>query len=174
MRNTLIGAKRVAMALALAAFCGTGCTSISLESNKNAAAIHKVDRLFILINQGEVKDQPLSKMLATAFQNCFTNAAPKVDIAITSPLDLDENAYKASITNFHADAVFVVSVNTFIIDEFGGYPTIMYDASLFDPSMKQRVWRAAINNSGGTALMERRMWEMAEKIVQQLHQDGFF
>ena len=167
--RTLLGISFITLAL----FCGSGCTSVSLESNKDAAAVHKINRLFILINQGEVKSQPLSKSLAAAFENCFSNTPTRVDIAIASPLDLDESGYKSRMETFNADAVLVVGVQTFIVDQFGGYPTIMYDASLYDSAMKKREWRAAINNSGGTALMNRRMKEMSESIVSQLKLDGF-
>jgi hypothetical protein len=67
----------------------------------------------------------------------------------------------------------VVRVTTFVVSEYGGYPTIMYDVSLFDPEVKKRLWRGSVNNSGGTALMSRRMREMAEAIVSQLSKDGF-
>jgi hypothetical protein len=178
MKNLLARRAWLAMALILAVLCGAGCTSVSLDSvsmatNEDKAAVHKVDRLFIVVNQGEGKNQPLSQSLVKAFQGCFTNATPQMDITVVSPLDLDENAYQSRISNFNADAVLVIAVKTFIVDETGGYPVILYDASLYEPTLHKRIWRAAINNSGGTALMDRRMREMAEKIVQQLHQDGF-
>ena len=59
------------------------------------------------------------------------------------------------------------------VDEAGGYPMLKYDVSLFDPMMKKRLWRGAVNNSGGTAFIQRRMHDMAEAIVNQLRQDGF-
>jgi hypothetical protein len=89
------------------------------------------------------------------------------------PLDLDEKSHLEKAKSFEADAILTVKAVSGIIDEFGGYPTIIYDASLYDPDLKKRLWRGNINNSGGTALMSRRMREMAVEIVTQLRKDGF-
>jgi hypothetical protein len=159
--------------LMMAAWFGAGCTSVSLQSSKDASAVRKTDRLFIIINQDDVKKQQLAKSLAVSFQGCFTNGAPIVEMSVLSPLDLDESAVDRRVRDFHADTVLIVSLKTFIIDETGGYPNMVYDASLYEASTHKRIWRAAINNSGSTDLMDRRMREMAEKIVQQLRQDGF-
>jgi hypothetical protein len=157
--------------LVLAAICGSGCSSITIQSNKDATAVHKVERLYILINHGDVEKQSLSLALAASFKNCLSNSPVQLMVSIASPLELDERAHDKEIASFRPDAVLVVQVKTFIIDEFNGYPKILYDASLYPPTMNKRLWRAGISNSGGQ--MKRRMRDMTEKIVQQLRQDGF-
>jgi hypothetical protein len=74
---------------------------------------------------------------------------------------------------FGCDAVLVIKATAGIIGDFGHYPTIIYDASLFDPQLKKRLWRARINNSGPSMVMKRRFREMSESIVRQLKNDGF-
>jgi len=163
-----------AVGLVLSAlFLGAGCTSVKLKSTKDPAAVRKINRLFVLINQGETDNPKLSNELIEHFRNSLSNSPVKLEFSIMSPLDLDEQVHDAKIKQFDADAVLVIRVTTFILSEYGGYPTIIYDVSLFDPEMKKRLWRGSVNNSGGTALMNRRMREMAEAIVSQLKKDGF-
>lgn len=161
------------LAVALAMIFVAGCTSISLESNKDPASVRTLRRVFILISASDTKDQTLATSLETAFRECFTNATPVVEVAITSPLDLDEHALTSRMVRFTPDAVLTVSAKSRVVDTYGNYPRIVYDASLFDPIAKKRIWRASIENAGSTEVMDWRMREMAEKIVQQLHQDGF-
>jgi hypothetical protein len=161
------------MVMTWIALGGAGCTSISVQSATDLAAVRKLDRLFIVINQDDVKKEPLTQSLRVSLQGCFTNGTPIMEMFIPSPLDLDERALDRRVRDFHPDAVLIVSLKTFTVDQTGGYPNMDYDASLFEATTHKRIWRAAINNSGSTDLMDRRMREMAGKIVQQLRQDGF-
>ena len=154
-------------------FLGAGCTSVNLKSTKDPAAVRKINRLFVLINQGETDTPKLSNELTQHLRNSLSNSPVKLEFSVMSPLELDERVHDAKIKQFDADGVLVIRVTTFIISEYGGYPTIIYDVSLFDPEIKKRLWRGSVNNSGGTALMNRRMREMAEAIVSQLRKDGF-
>jgi hypothetical protein len=152
----------------------SGCTSVTIQSNKDASAVHQLNRMFVVINHGEVKDQELSNYLIDGFKGCFSNAPVQVDYTVLSALDLDTKSHEQQIKAFNPDAVLEVSVTTYVISaEYGGYPTIMYDASLYNPDLTKRIWRAAIDNSGGTALMKMRMHQMAGKIATQLQTDGF-
>ena len=152
---------------------GTGCTSVKLQATKDQASVRRIQRLFVLVDQGEIGKQTLSENFLTSFQSCLTNTPVQLASSISSPLELDERIHDAKIAAFDADAVLVIHIKTGVVDEFGGYPLIVYDASLFDAGRKKRWWRAVINNAGGTALMKRRMREMAEEIVSQLKRDGF-
>ena len=173
MKKTLLKRVWVLAGMALAMVCFVGCTSISLESNKDPAAVRKLNRLFVLINQGDTKNKPLSQSLSSAFREYFTNGTPQVDIAIASSLDLDESAMRSRMAGFTPDAILTISAVNYVVDPYGNYPRIVYDVSLFDPIAKRRIWRASIDNSGSTDFMDRRMREMARKIVQQLQLDGF-
>lgn len=151
-----------------------GCTSITIKSNKDASAVRQLNRLSIVINHGEVSDKALSNYLIDGFKSCFSNAPVQVDYTVLSALDLDTKSHEQQIKAFNPDAVLEVSVTTYVVSaEYGGYPTIMYDASLYNPDLTKRLWRAAIDNSGGTALMKLRMHQMAGKIATQLQADGF-
>jgi hypothetical protein len=150
----------------------SSCTSISVKSNKDASASRKINRLFVIVNHGEVNDQKYSNELIQSLKNCLSNSPVQLEFSVMTPLDLNPEMHQEKVRAFDAEAVLVISVSTYVINEFGGYPTILYDASLFDPEQKKRLWRGAINNSGGTALMKRRMREMAEKLVGQLRHDG--
>lgn len=150
-----------------------GCTSVKLQSTKDPAAVRKLSRLFILINQGETDSANLSNELAGYFRNSLSNSPVELEFSIVSPLELDERVHEAKVKQFGADAILAIRVATFVVSEYGGYPTIVYDVSLFERDFKKRLWRGSVNNSGGTALMSRRMREMAEAIVAQLRKDGF-
>jgi hypothetical protein len=167
--GAVIRSSLLAVVLCLAA----GCTSVTINSNKDEASVHQLNRLFVIVNHGEVKDKQLSNELIDGFKGCFSNAPVQVDYSIMSALDLDATAQTDKIKAFNPDAILLVSVTTYVMAEYGGYPTILYDASLYNPDHTKRLWRAAINNSGGTALMDRRMHEMAGKITTQLQTDGF-
>jgi hypothetical protein len=151
----------------------TGCTSIKIQANKDEASVRKIKRLFVLIQHGEVGKRPYSTELASAMQNAFTNTGVVIEISIANPVELDESAHQKRMDKFGCDAVLVIKTTGGIINEYDSYPKIIYDASLFDPQLKKRFWRARIDNSGGTALMKRRFREMSESIVRQLKSDGF-
>lgn len=168
-----ISLRKVLPFLVLVGLCSGGCTSITIKSNKDATSVRKLDRVFVLVNQGEMGKQPLSNVLIDSFRSCLSNSPVQLAFSIASPLELDENSHLSQIEEFQPQAVLLIRVKTFLVDEFGGYPRIVYDASLFSPKMDKRMWRATIDNCGGTALMNKRMREMAEKIVLQLRQDGF-
>ena len=61
-----------AVGLVLSAlFLGAGCTSVKLQSTKDPAAVRKINRLFVLINQGETDNPKLSNELIDHFRNCL-------------------------------------------------------------------------------------------------------
>lgn len=151
----------------------TGCTSVQLVANKDAGAVKKLQRLFVVVNHGEANKQKLSTDLIAQFRSSLTNSLVQAEYAVVSALDLDDRVLDEKIKAFNPDAVLVIRVANYVVDQYGGYPTIRYDVSIFDHATKKRVWRSAVNNSGGTALMERRMREMADKIIGQLRDDGF-
>lgn len=153
--------------------CVTGCTSVNVRSNKDQASVRKVNRLFIIIQHGEMDDQPFSNDLSLALRNAFTNTSAVMEMSIANPVELDPKTHLRQAEAFNADAILVITSTGGIMSEYGGYPTITYDASLYEKTMEKRIWRAQINNSGGTALMKRRMREMAVGIVEKLRGDGF-
>lgn len=153
--------------------CLTGCTSVSVQATKDPKAVHKMGRLFVLINHGDLGNQPYSTDLANNLRTVLSNPPPALEISIVSPLELDERVHDDRIKQFNPDAVLVIRLTTAVLSEYGGYPILKYDASLYDPDMKRRLWRGVVDNSGGTALMKRRMREMAEVIVGRLRKDGF-
>lgn len=159
--------------LLLLALLVTGCTSIDVRANKDPASVRKINRMFVLIQHGDVDDQPYSRDLADALRNAFANTPVNVDIAIANPVELDEKIHMRRISQLQPDAAMVIKATGEVLSEYGGYPTIIYDVSLFEPDLEKRLWRARVDNSGGTALMKRRMREMAERIIKQLRTDGF-
>ena len=173
MQKKQLGVWGVLGLLTLALVCASGCSSVSIQSNEDPAAVRKVSRLFIFIQQGDAKNRALADYLAADFRNCFSNRPTRFDVVITTPLDLDERAYDRRMNVFDADSVLTITMRTASVDLAGGYPTINYDASLFDRVTKQRIWRADIVNSGSPEVMEQRMQKMATAIVSQLEHDGF-
>src|SRR6185436_3421669 len=146
-------------ALTVGALFISGCTSIKLQSNKDAATVIKLKKLFILINHGDADKQPYSTELAAALKASLTNDPVEIEIVISNPLELDPKANLKRIEAFAPTAVLLITATGGVMSEYGGYPTIIYDASLTTPDLERRFWRARINNSGGTALMTRRMRE---------------
>jgi hypothetical protein len=168
--NRLILTSSVLLAICIVA---AGCSTVSLQSNSDPAAIHRVNRLFIIIQEGDAKNRALADYLAADFRNCFSNRPTFFEVAITTPLDLDERDYERRINAFDADSVLTIGMRSVVADPYGGYPTINYDASLFERLTKKRIWRADIVNSGSPEVMEQRMQKMATAIVSQLEHDGF-
>jgi hypothetical protein len=168
----------------LALICGNGCanTSVTLQSNKDVAAVRPVKRLYVLIEQSALEKQPVSKkldeqlksdVLAASLRNCLSNTSVQLKISVVDPLALDEKIYETKIGEFYADAVLIIKIKNVVMDQFGGSPIIYYDAGLFDEITHKYVWRAVINNSGNPGAMDQRMQKMADAIVAQLRADGF-
>lgn len=154
-------------------FCAAGCSTISMQSVKDAGAVHKLNRLYIFVKCGEVKNLPMMNNLAAGLVNCFSNQPAKVQVTVTSPLDLDPNVYDRQIKEFAPDSVLILSMTASVVDPYGGYPNMTFDAGLFNPATKKLEWRASIVNSGSTDVMDRRMRKMSDSIVNQLKLDGF-
>jgi hypothetical protein len=163
----------IATAFAIFMGCSIGTSMVTIQATKDPSAVQKIGRLFILINHGDLGHPGYSRDLAADLQSTLSNPPPVLKISVISPLALDESVYDKKIKEFKPDAVLVIRLSTSVVDEAGGYPMLKYDVSLFDPMMKKRLWRGAVNNSGGTAFIQRRMHDMAEAIVNQLRQDGF-
>ena len=159
--------------LCVALLCAAGCSTVTVQSAADPAAVHKLDRLFILIDSRQVTDQELARSLVANFVVCSTNTTAQIRATAAGPLDLDGTVYDRQITAFHPDAVLVISKQEFVADAYGGYPSITYDASLYQPITKRKIWRASIVNKGSSDVMERRMRKMAESIINQLKLDGF-
>lgn len=168
----------------LTLICGNGCANISvtLQSNKDVAAVRPIRRLYVLIKQDAQEKQPVSKklneqlkseVLAASLQNCLSNASIQLKVSVVDTLVLDEKIYETKIQEFYSDAVLIIEIRNGVMDQFGGYPIIYYDARLYDEIMQRTVWRAVINNSGDPSAMDQRMQRMGVAIVKQLRTDGF-
>ena len=114
-----------------------------------------------------------SQAMAESFKDDLSNSPVQFEVAAVNPLTLDENIYNAKIDEFNPDDVLIIRVQSSVIDPFGGYPSIRYDASLMEAITKKREWRAIIDSTGDTGVMNRRMKETAETIISRLKQDGF-
>ena len=150
-----------------------GCTSVTIKATRDPHAVHRVERLFVVINHGDLSHESYSQQLAASLASLLSNPPPVIEISVVSPLELDEKIHDRQLQQFKPDAVLVIRLTTAVVSEYGGYPTLQYDASLFDPKTERRLWRGSVNSSGGTALMQRRLRETAEVIVKQLRKDGF-
>ena len=153
--------------------CVVGCSTVTMQSAKDADAVHKINRLYIFIKCGEIKQSTMMNNLASDLTNCFSNQPVMAKITVTSPLNLDPKVYERQVKEFAPDSVLIISVAASVVDPYGGYPNITFDASLFDPGAPKMKWRASIVNTGSTDAMERRMRKMAESIINQLKLDGF-
>jgi hypothetical protein len=169
--------------LTLALLCGNGCANVSvtMQSNKDPGAMHQVKRLYVIIDQGVLENQPTSKrideqlksaVLVASLRNCLSNTPLQLEIGIVNPLALNGQDFETKIREFQADAVLVCKLKNVVVNQFGGCPTIYYDASLFNEITHKYVWRALIKNSGDPFAMDQRTRRMAETIVAQLRADG--
>src|SRR3954452_13597053 len=86
----------------------TACTSVKLQANKDQAAVRKVNRMFLLIQHGDLGEQSYSNDLADALRNAFTNTPVLVDVGIMNPVELDERIHLQRIDSFGADSVMVI------------------------------------------------------------------
>jgi hypothetical protein len=161
-----------------------GCANVAvtLQSNKDAAAVHYVRRLYVLVNLGEFEKQPLSKnascqmhagVLADSLRESLTNTTVQAEIQVVNPLELNPGIYDQQIRAFHADGVLMVKLRQFVVNQFGGCPTVNFDATLLDELTHKYEWRATINNSGDPEAMDERLKKMGSAIVAQLRTDGF-
>ena len=168
----------------LALICGDGCASVSvtLQSNKDVAAVRPVRRLYVLIELDALEKQPMSQkvnerlksdVLAASLRNCLSNTSVQLKISVVDPLALDEKIYETKIQEFYTDAVLTIGIRNGVVDQFGGNPVIYFNAGLYDEILHKDVWRAVINNSGDPGAMDQRMQKMAGAIIAQLRADGF-
>lgn len=157
--------------IVLASGIFSGCASAKVVSNRDPELTKDLERIFVLIDHGEVTKQQFSGSLSKHLAAALTNVTVK--IAIVSPLELDEKAHQHAISEFAPDAVLVIKCNGGVLHEYGGYLRLTYDVSLYDSKQEKRLWRAAASNDGGTAVMEKRLRVMADEIVVTLQRDGF-
>ncbi len=158
--------------LCLIAGFATGCASSRIDAVRDPAITAKLHRLYVLVDHGSVKTD-YSDLLRNDLSELLTQEGIENQTEAMSPLQLDEHAYATNAVAYKPDAVLVIKATGGVLSAYGGYMEITYDASLFNPNMDKRYWRAQVNNEGGTAVMGKRFRVMAEKIIKQLKQDGF-
>src|SRR6185295_10549054 len=104
----------------------TGCTSVKVQATKDPQSVHKLGRLFVVINHGDLGNQPYSTDLANNIRSVLSNSPPALEVSIVSPLELDERVHEDRIKQFNSDAVLVIRLTTAVLSEYGGYPTLKY------------------------------------------------
>jgi hypothetical protein len=162
---------------------GSGChtATVKLQSNKDAAAVRPIKRLYVVVDLTVPTTQQLAKnpklrlksdMLVASLMNSLTNTPLKIEYGAASPLQLNAN-YDVNIANFYADAVLLVKINNCVIDNFGGCWKVFYQADLYDEITHKTVWRAFIDCHGDPVTVDEGMQKMANAVVKQLRADGF-
>jgi hypothetical protein len=149
----------------------TACSSASIQSTKDTQKVRKLERLYVVVDHGTSPD--LAGVLVEKLQEQLKTKPLKTEFISRNPLELDEKAPLAKAKRFNADSLLVVKLLEGTKTEYGGYAELKYDVSLYNPDMKDRWWRAVVENSGGTAMMAARMEKMSKNIVNRLSEDGF-
>jgi hypothetical protein len=170
----MIRASRLVLAMSAIVLFTAGCTSITIESNKDAASVRQLKRLYILIDHGETKDRILSNHLIGGLKICFSNAPVQVEYGISSALDLDPKTSTDRIDAFNPEALLILHASYYKAQD---NLSIQYDASMYDFGQNRekpkRIWRASITTVGGFDWLKWRMNELAGKIAMKLQADGF-
>lgn len=158
--------------LALVACFSVGCANVSIQSIYDQNTKLEIKKLATVINGGAHLPEQWQTDLSKALQQQFSNVGIESNATIISPLALNEEQYIADVLAQKPDAVLIIKTNGGTKDPFGGMLEIRYDVGLLTPDFEKRVWRAAITNEGGTAMITLRMQKMAKTIVSRLQQDG--
>ena len=184
MKKKFAGGFSILISLWAILFFGNGCasTSVTMQTNKNPLAMHSIKRLFVVINLGPLEKQTThtkgaaelsSESLVASLRNCFSSNSVQVEIKVVNPLELEKQDYQAQARQFFADAALLIRLDHYVVNQFGSYPIIYYDAALSNEISHKLVWRALIKNSGNPGTMKERNQRMAETIVAELRADGF-
>ena len=149
-----------------------GCASVSINSTKDPTFVERLRHIYILVNPGQLT-QEYNDPLINALDNAFAQEDIKYTIKLMDPLVLDEDAYLDEIKSYSPQAVLTINPTGGVVGEYGGYVQVIYDVSLYRPTLKKRLWRARIENSGGVYefIIEKRMRMMADSILKKLKED---
>jgi hypothetical protein len=184
MKNKLPESFLILVALWAVLIFGNGCasTAVTMQTNKDPGPMHAVKRLFVVINLGPLENQTSfnrgaaeisSASLAEGLRGCFSTNGVQLEIKVVNPLELEKPDYAAQAREFFADAALLIRLDHYVVDQFGNYPMLYYDAALSNEVTHKLVWRALIKNSGNPGTMKERNQRMAESIVAKLRADGF-
>ena len=151
----------------------SGCASVSVQSARDSAFSEPIHKLFVLLNHVQVDtiDASFTPYLITALKDGFSKKGVEIEIRVISPLALNENASVSEIASYKPDGIMTIVVNGGVVAATGGMATILYNVSIFDSLKNKRIWRAQIDASGGTAVREKRMQMMVQKLSQRLSDD---
>jgi hypothetical protein len=163
--------KIISVFLILSSSVLSACSSASIQSTKDTQKVRKLQRLYVVVDHGTSPE--LAGVLVEKLQEQFKTKPVKTEFTARTPLELDEKAPLTKAKRFNADSMLVIKLLEGTKTEYGGFAELKYDVSLYNPDMKDRWWRAVVENSGGTAMMAPRMEKMSKNIVGRLSEDGF-
>ena len=148
-----------------------GCATVSIKSSRDMEFKQKLDRLYVVIDHGEL-DVSHSETLKEGLSVALSQKQIQSKIYVLSPLDLEENAYEADMASYDPQAILRIEATSSTVGDYGGLAEIVYNVSLVTLTNDKRIWRAQTKNAGGTAMMGKRLRKMANRIVDQLANDG--
>lgn len=164
------GALIVALALAL-----VGCHSASIQSTRDPSYSGRMGRLFIILNHGEVEqvDADYTLALTRALQEEFAKTHTTITVQTVKVLALNDPDYAGEMAQFRPDGVLIMKASGGMRGAYGiGLESISYDVSLMSPQQPdRRIWRAQLQATGGSAVIEGKMNSAAKELVQQLRDD---
>jgi hypothetical protein len=146
-----------------------GCASVSIESARDPGFSGKISRLYVLLRDNGQLRSSYWQNLQKALTERLKARGIASQVQIISPLELDESRYSQDMKAFSPDAVL-------FIQSAGGTRRlqevieIFWDASLYLPGKKTRIWRASIHMSGGSS--PSRMTALTDSILSKMEQDG--
>jgi hypothetical protein len=126
--------------------------------------------MYIIVNNGQA-DATYDMYLVAALKEEFSKRSAEVKLRVVDELVLDDNVYIAEAAAYEPDGILMIVATGGTVSGYGGMIEIIYDVSVFDKLTEKRIWRAQIDNSGGTAVVEKRMKLMALDLVKRLTDD---
>jgi len=170
IRNTLLS--KISLVTVLAILL-TGCASVSVKSVKDSSYDKSIHKLFVILNHTQVDnvDPNYTPYLLKALHDEFEKEKIEVSLNVIRPLSLSNQSFDSEIANYKPDGILTILANGGVSSGGGGLLSIYYDVSVFDAPTEKRIWRARIDASGGTAIREKRMAIMAQKLVHHLKEE---
>ena len=164
-----------ALAAAVLAASGLGCTSASVKSNKSAEYTKKLERTLIVFPLDErlkhyeplLQERLVGELQKRGVASTFAKLTGNLDLAEASPIDKQAKDFNASTTLFIRRAGGVVNAS-------GSIVSARFDAQIFDLASKIRIWRASIayNAGGGLNTDSARVDALIGELVKALVSDG--
>ncbi|MEP0547218.1 MAG: hypothetical protein ABJF88_09825 [Rhodothermales bacterium] len=160
----------------------SGCVTTKIQSQRDASFSEEIQRVYVY-SSVRMDEEELAEAFSQAIESKFGMRGVAVMGRVKDPLALEtDDMITEDVIAFAPTVVLVLTqteASTVRTTQGAGMgftqsEAAVYDASLYHPETKKRVWRAMISTSRDSFMtsQDAAAEKIAEKIVNKLIEDG--